>query len=571
MKYSFGDDESSIKELEITKPDKKAQAILQTPESMTNEDAARIREDIVQSGYKVIAGEDAGKPVLKISGFDSANNFLGTMADNGTVIGDFKAEKTAIDDHKKDKGDNSKLALLGAGACFAVASTAILAAGTIRQSVGEIAQGFVGIFPAAGLMWASQQTPETQMSYLYRDLREFSENNNLRINNDVRSIFTEQEAPNDLFHNVQRGVFENGPTANNLIKAIAISAGTQGAFQQGNYWKTAGNAIAVTGLLAANALPEKHVEQHSSVFLGNEEGRKSGEVSEPPEQKKGFIGETISKLTANPQMIGGGFAMVQQALKYIGNIKHDKIVEAEFRVEETKNRPIFEASRNESMANAVTALTEGNIDGANKYTTEAKGLFDELQHLDDYDTKYKRYGNAVIADRISMVGYTVGYALYTQTKKHNGSKLELDPIMEICANMVHDYPVDQQKAVTQRLAGFLGNHDYVSETVDDLVSKINHKVAVLASSPWLGNKPANNIVTFDNFATRLDGAQQTQVEHSWHKDVTQQNVVQQDGAQQLGVQGNAAISVTPNSILIDAKRQSLEKLVASEKQVAMSV
>ncbi len=532
MKYIFADSKSLIKELEVVNPANHTHGIISTPENMTAVEAAKIKQDIVQNGYKVLAGEHEGKPVLKIEGFDSANNLLASIADDGAIKGNFTATKTALDEHKADKSDMSKLRLLGAGACFAVASSAILAAGAIRQSAGEAFQGFAGIVPAIGLMWASQQTAESQMSYLYRDFKEFAQENNLRIGNDVRAIITEREAPDDLFHNFQRGVFENGPAANNLIKAIAISSGTIGAAQQGNWYKTAGNALAVTGLLTANALPEAHTEHQSSVHLGDEADKKAGEISEPPTPKKGFFGELVAKVQASPQMLAGGFALGQQAFKAVGNELYDKPTKAKF----TESYDGLKSEYGTALDVAVEAKNKNDI----------LKFGDKLKYLEAKNLKYERYANAVTADQISMAGYTVGYALYMGTKKHNGSKLDLDPIVEICANMVSDYPEDQQKAVIQRLATFLGNHKYASDSVDDLVSKINHKMAVLADSPWVGNEATNVIKPFNNFATRLDGAKQEQVEDSW-----QQN--------------------EPSSNLIEAKRQSLEKMVQSEKQVSVSV
>ena len=540
MRYSFNDEKSLIREIEVFTPDKESQAIIFTPENISIDEIAKIKQNMEQNGYKVIAGEHKNQAVLKVYGFDSANNLLATMANDGAVFGVFQTSKTELDEHKKDKNDNSKLALLGAGACFTIASSAILAAGAIRKSAGETFQGVAGIVPAIGLMWASQQSAESQMSYLYKDLREFAESNNLRMNNDVRAVIAEKEAPDDLFHNFQRGVFEKGPAFNNAVKAIAISSGTLGAFQQGNVWKTAGNALAVTGLLAANAIPEQHSEHQSSVLLGGEiggsGGKKAGEVSEPPSPPKGFVGQMVATVQASPQMLAGGLAVLQQGFKAVGNELHDKPKKIEDKKEYDKQKPIYEAGLKDAYHNVNNA--DGSINET--YSEKAKDFTQKLKELEEHRAHSEQYAKAVVYDRISMVGYGIGYALYTQTKLHNGSKLELDSVIEVCANIVNDHPQERRKAAIQRLATFLGNHPYVHENVDELVSQINHKMAVLAQSPWAGHEKANNIVKFAH-ATRLDGATQEQVEMAWKGE-------------------------KPNYNVMEATKQSLEKLVTNELQ-----
>jgi hypothetical protein len=472
--------------------------------------------------------------VLKVYGFDSANNLLAKMADirfpdeNGAVFGDFQTSKTALDEHKKDKSDNSKAILASAAILIGAGSASVATAGVLRGQKGifEAFQGAAGVAGAGCLMLTAMQTEQMQMSYLYRDLREFAESNNLRIGADVRAVISEYEAPDDLLSNFQRNVADNGPTINNTIKSIAGTSGAIAGGIQKNPYKLIGNAAVAVAMTTANLLPEKHISHETSINLGNEIGNKSGEITEPPVKKKSGVAGFIDGMIHNPQSIAGASVLFQQAAKFAGNKLIDEPKEREF-------YKTYDDLKEEYKTGYGSAVEEK--DGAKTIQFNKK-----LEILEKDKIKFDNSQKAVIYDKASMFLLTAGFAAYTATKKHNGSKLDLDSVIEVCANMVNDYPKEQQKAVTQRLATFLGNHDYVHENVDELVSQINHKMAVLAQSPWAGNEKANDIVKFE-CATRLDGANQEQVEMAWQRE-------------------------KPNSNVLEAKKQSLEKLVAPELQ-----
>jgi hypothetical protein len=542
MRYSFNDEKSLIKEIEVFTPDKESQAIIFTPENISIDEIAKIKQNMVQNGYKVIAGEHENQAVLKVYGFDSANNLLAKMADirfpngNGAVFGDFQTSKTELDKHEKGEIDKAKIALGVATVGMWGGAASIATAGVIRGSTPEIVQGLLGVTSATVLGITALQTQESRMSFLYRDFIDFVEDNNIRIGTDARSLISTYEAPQDLLHSVLQFAYDHGPVFNNGAKILAGASGIWAGLEQGNIPKAIGNASLVLGMGAGILAPENHVSHESSIYLGES----STNIAEPPKPDKGFAGNIINWFNEKPQRYAGIGALGQQLGKIIGNETCDK-----------QNKKDFfegnEAKGKKSYADAKTEYTKIQSEGMSSNNPQIVTEYgNKLQELENKNIKYQKYANAVVADRASMGLLTIGYAAYTMTNKHNGATLDLDSIIEICANMVNDYPKEQQKAVTQRLATFLGNHSYVDENVDELVSQINHKMAVLAQSLWAGNGKANDIVKFE-CATRLDGADQEQVEMAWQK------------------------NEKPNSNVMEAKKQSLEKLLPTELQQESSM
>lgn len=510
MKYIFEHPESMIKEVQMHKPNGALEVLLYQPDQADEKVISAFKTCMEQKGYDVMAGEDEHRPVLRISGFSSAQQALAIIADGGGVKGDVRVEGNDKDiSPEVDKRRQfQRLALLGAGLTYAAGNTCTMLSGWNRGmengGLEEIIQGGVWNIAAAGLIASATQTANTNMSYLYRDFEDFLHDSHLRIPSDVQHRLQEHAADHSLGSKALELALVHGTELNNITKiagaAMMLKAGLSG---EGNPYKVAGALTLATGMTLGITLPQPDHNTYESSQLGSvvgqsvdteANGHAAGRDIPNPTEQKGFIGSVIDKMNSNPLFYSGALALVKSAINTVGVEKIDKERKAAYL--DPENGKYYK--KKVEYENRLEALAqEGFTDSIQQQYTEIGEGLKELERKKSYYDSGERAGAYIsLAEKF----YFVANSLYMCSSKKNGADLVqsggINSIMEMAANVIMQYEPEVREGVTQRIATFLGNHHYVHFGIDDVVTMINAKVDALDKSAWLG-KAENNIVPFE--------------------------------------------------------------------------
>jgi hypothetical protein len=589
MKYNFSEDKSLIKEIEIFNRGKSLEALIHVPTQSNNGDLTKIKEGLQSYGYDVMAGVDGNNAVLKVFGFETANNLLTSMSniqigDNRAVSGDYQATKNERDEAHSIKDDNwqKRAAILTAGSLYTVGNFSTIAAGIVRGNTSEALQGLAWAGPGLGLMMSGLQTADTQMPFLYNDFNEFLQQNDIKVPNNVQNLLDERKTDNNLWDKTWRLATGNASNAFAACEAIGAGLGIKAGIELKNPYKSVASAVMGAGMVTSLLTEEKHPKYKESLYLGN--GSSGSKVPEPEKNSGGLLG----LLEEHPMIAAGALANVQNAIKIAGifevdvkkRMDFDGVLNADATAKikdlspDKKDAWILEQTRQgediwgESKQGILGRIASHKIEGKyykDKIELEQKqfdvaqklsGLTqdsdeykqailavnkaqNEIQALDKQRETYIKNDRAAKLDGLAIGSFIVANAITMVTSKDNTPDLlksgGVDSLVEISANIVMDYPEDAQKVVAQRLATFIANHQYVKLNVDDVVSMINNKMEVLQSVSWLGQN-----VEFKPFE-RADGASFELVKAS-------QN---------------------PNS-KVEGQRASLEKLYGAEAAVSES-
>jgi hypothetical protein len=536
MKYSFNSSESVIKDIEVFNHGEKTssiEAIIHIPDAVSTEQLQKILRN---RGYDAMLGVDEDKtPVMRVYGFENANNLLVNMAKDGAVKGDYSSQETDRDNQKfVDESAKDRALKTLAGSCYIGGNTFSMLSGAVNAIGGNgysgIYEGLAWMPTSVGLVVDGLQDADKKMSFLYSDFDHFLKKNDIKVPSNIQSILNEHKSEDGLWNSFERFATSNSSTAFACAEALGGIFGAKAGWEQNkNMYKVTASLTMVGGMIVSALLPsEANVDNNNhSPLLGRNEGASDNLVPEPNKKTNGLM----DFLKTHQMVPAGGCAFTQNILKLIGTkevsernrMNFDGVLKDENKqyrnneewlldnadqdIWKKEKQGVFGAPSEEPIAGQYyqnKKKWQNEIDNAKQSLNALEpgkeqdkhiAIIDENQKkLTEIEKKRKKFAandKAALFDQLAVGSFMMANATTLMTKKSNSPDLMksggVNNIIEMAANIVLEQPEDQQKAMMQRTSTFLGDHKYVKLDIDQVVNLINEKVETLQQSNLISN------------------------------------------------------------------------------------
>ena len=536
MEYSFASSESVIKKIQVFNRGKSVatiEAIIHIPDAVSTEQLQKILRN---RGYDVMLGVDDDKtPIMRVYGFETANNLLVNLAEDGAVKGDYSAVETERDTQKFiDESAKDRALKTLAGSLYISGNTFTMLSGAVNGMGGN---GWSGLFEGAawmptsvGLVVDGLQDADKKMSFLYSDFDHFLKKNNIKTPSNIQSILNEHKSEDGLWNKFERFSTSNASTAFAIAEGIGGLFGAKAGWEQNqNMYKVTASLTMVSGMIVSALLPsEANVDNNRhSPLLGHNEGGVDNVVPEPNKKTNGLV----DWLKTHQMVPAGACAFTQNIIKLVGTkevsernrmnfdgVLQDKykkhrnneewlLEKADEKIWKVEKQGVFGKLSEEPIAGEYyqnKKKWQNELDAAKKSlkSAEVDNVQDELlttiteneKKLSELENKRKSYianDKAALFDQLAVGSFMIANATTLMTKKSNSPDLMksggVNNVIEMAANIVLEQSENQQKAMTQRLATFLGDHKYVKLDIDQVVTQINEKVEILQQSNLISN------------------------------------------------------------------------------------
>ncbi len=175
-----------------------------------------------------------------------------------------------------------------------------------------------------------------------------------------------------------------------------------------------------------------------------------------------------------------------------------------------KEQALIKDELKESLQGNSPKSPEKSLEEYDAAIAKVKKNETDLENIEKTKRAYQAGDRAANLGNIASLAFIGSNFLTMATDKDNAPDLVksggINSVMEMCANIVLEQPDDAQKAITQRLATFLGNHKFVKLNIDEAVVQINQKVEALAQSNWVANMKSD--ISIEENRQRLESAYQ---------------------------------------------------------------
>jgi hypothetical protein len=530
MKYSFSSSESVIKDIEVFNHGEKnssIEAIIHIPDAVSTEQLQKILRN---RGYDAMLGVDEDKtPVMRVYGFENANNLLVNMAKDGAVKGDYSSQETERDTQKFiDESAKDRALKTLAGSLYISGNTFTMLSGAVNGMGGN---GWSGLFEGAawmptsvGLVVDGLQDADKKMSFLYNDFDHFLKKNNIKTPSNIQSILNEHKSEDGLWNSFERFSTSNASQAFTVAEAVGGVCGAKAGWEQKNKYKITASLTMVGGMIVSALLPsEANIDNNKhSPLLGHNEGGLDNVVPEPSKKTNGLM----DFLKTHQMVPAGACAFTQNIIKLVGTkevsernrMNFDGVLQDEHKeyrnnekwlldnadkeIWKTEKQGVFGKPSEDPIAGEYyknKKKWQNEIDTAKNSLSELQAskaqdpllttITENEKKLAELETQRKKYvtnDKAALFDQLAVGSFMVANATTLMTKKSNSPDLiksgGVNNVIEMAANIVLAQSEDQQKAETMRIATFLSNHKSVKLDFTEVVTQINEKVEILQQS-----------------------------------------------------------------------------------------
>ena len=488
--FTWGNNEATapIQKLEVVPygGKKDLEAVIYAAPGAQQGDLAKVPDMLRSIGMTVIPDTKDDQFVLRVRGFGANESLIpDALEQNGFANA---AARQSEPSAKKKRGNPvealKEQSLKAAGLVYFVGDAALMIAGMKHKDMNELRTGAAFTLGSIGLARYAKKKPNKAFNELYdKMLTEFSKDG-VEVPDLERVTNADLGKKGGLIERIETFLYDHPSEVFTGMNAYAGYQMFKAGRNQDNLPKSIAGTLIGTGMLVALLVPEKKKEAEGPKL---DTDTTQAWVEPKVEEKKGLfapVRKFADWVQEKPLRVGGYMAIANNVAQATGAITEKRRIDGQM-----LNRDTLMADKQAERqafvdgASLSVGTVQSSLDQLKKIDGEIKHLEELPNHVDDW-----KYNMAAAAS------YFVANSLLSISSKDSGGghggggKSNADPLADVeaaSAAILAGLPDAEREPMIQRMALTLSEQKEVSQTADEIATKMREKVELAKASPWL--------------------------------------------------------------------------------------